>query len=307
MSKAIVVGSINMDVVAFVDRHPELGETIFGREVNYFPGGKGSNQAVSCRRLGCETLLVGRVGDDAFGEQLLSFQQREGIDVGSVRRLTNASTGTAFVTVADSSANSIVVISGANASWDDEFVNDLPVESGDIVLAQFEIPDRAIALAFAKARMCGATTLLNPSPARPLSPSIADTTDLLVVNEHELATLSGHAVAADDEQTVSVAANNLLGNGYRAIVVTLGEHGVRLFDGVRSHRIEARTVEAVDSTAAGDTFIGGLTAGLLSGMALPEAAELANIAASISVTRRGAASSIPTRAEVDIVRRIDLR
>ncbi|MGZ5000071.1 MAG: PfkB family carbohydrate kinase, partial [Methylomonas sp.] len=115
MSKAIVVGSINMDVVAFVKNHPKIGETIFGREVRYVPGGKGSNQAVACRRLGAETLMVGRVGNDAFGEQLLAFQMQEGIDVAGVKRLKNTATGTAFVTVSESAENVIVVIAGANA------------------------------------------------------------------------------------------------------------------------------------------------------------------------------------------------
>lgn len=299
MNKAIVVGSINMDIVAFVKNHPKVGETIFGREVKYFPGGKGANQALSCKRLGCETLMVGRLGDDAFGEQLLSFQRQEGIDISGVRRLPNTATGSAFITVAENSTNSIVVIPGANAQWDEEFLDELSIETGDIVLAQFEIPDRVIEHTFAKAKACGVLTILNPSPVRPVTPRLRDLTDLLVVNEIELAALSGMAVAADCDEMIFTGASGLLQDGYRAVVVTLGDKGVRLIDADRQHRIDARTVQAVDSTAAGDTFIGGLTAGLLSGLDLPKAAELANLAAAISVTRVGAASSIPTLIEVE--------
>ncbi|WP_031433362.1 ribokinase [Methylomarinum vadi] len=302
MNKAIVVGSINMDIVAFVKDHPKVGETIFGREVKYFPGGKGANQAVSCKRLGCETLMVGRLGDDAFGEQLLAFQRQEGIDVGGVRRLPNTATGSAFITVAESSANSIVVIPGANAQWDESFLDDLPIEAGDIVLTQFEIPDRVIEQTFTKAKACGAMTILNPTPVHPVSPLLRDSTDLLVVNEIELAALSGMAIDAESDENIYAGASTLLQHGFSTIVVTLGEKGVRLFNADRQHRIDARTVQAVDSTAAGDTFIGSLTAGLLSGLDLPEAAKLANIAASISVTRAGAASSIPTLVEVEKLR-----
>ena len=125
MNKAIVIGSINIDIVAFVKKHPKVGETIFGREVKYFPGGKGSNQAVACKRLGCTTWMIGRIGDDAFGEQLLAFQKQEGINTEGVRRLKLVSTGTAFITVSENSENSIVVIPGANSLWDDEFLDNL--------------------------------------------------------------------------------------------------------------------------------------------------------------------------------------
>lgn len=296
MNKAIVIGSINMDIVAFVKQHPKVGETVFGRTVNYFPGGKGANQAVACKRLGCDTLMLGRIGDDAFGEQLLAFQKKEGIDTTGVRRLQNASTGTAFVTVSDSSENSIVVISGANSAWDDAFMDDVTIEAGDLVLAQFEIPDAAIRSAFEKAQACGAKTLLNPAPVRPIDPEIQSLTDVLILNEHELAALSGLTIDPDCEASVFDAAAQL---GYRTVIVTLADKGVKLLDGGKRHSIAARPVIAVDSTGAGDTFIGGLAAGLLSGMDLPRAAEFGNAAASISVTREGAAASIPSLAEVN--------
>ncbi|MGR9114490.1 MAG: ribokinase [Gammaproteobacteria bacterium] len=299
MSKAIVIGSINMDIVAFVKNHPKVGETVFGREVKYFAGGKGSNQAVACRRLGCDTLMVGRLGDDAFGAQLLAFQEQEGIDTSGVRQLENTATGTAFITVAESAANSIVVISGANALWNDGFTDDLLIESGDIVLSQFEIPDNVIEKVFKKAKNCGATTLLNPAPVRAITPDIRNLTDLIVVNELELKALSGKRINTKHIETVFDGMERLERDGYRSIVVTIGEKGVCLLEAGQRSRIDAVSVDAVDTTGAGDTFIGGLTAGLLSGLDLLQAAELANVAASISVTREGAAVSIPTIDEVN--------
>ncbi len=298
MNKAIVIGSINMDIVAFVKEHPKVGETVFGREVKYFPGGKGSNQAVACKRLGCATLMIGRIGEDAFGEQLLAFQQQEGIDTEGVRRLQNVSTGTAFVTVSDNSENSIVVIPGANSVWEDEFPDNVSIEAGDLVLAQFEIPDAAIRNAFEKAKACGAKTLLNPAPIRPIEPDIHNLTDMLILNEHELAALSGLTVDVDSTATIFAAAEHLCNLGYRTVIVTLGAKGIKLIHHGNRHSITARPVMAIDTTGAGDTFIGGLAAGLLSGMDLLEATKLGNAAASISVTRQGAASSIPTIDEV---------
>ncbi|MGY6277815.1 ribokinase [Methylomonas sp. MgM2] len=298
MNKAIVIGSLNMDIVAFVKEQPKVGETVFGRDLKYFPGGKGSNQAVACRRLGCETLMIGRVGNDAFGEQLLAFQKQEGINTDNVRLLTDHSTGTALITVSNNSENAIVVIPGANAVWDDEFLDHLAVETGDVVLAQFEIPDEVILKTFKKAKHGGAATLLNPSPVRPILPDISTLTDLLVVNGIELASLSGVTIDVDDDESVFDAALQLKSRGYRTVIVTLGDKGIRLLQDGTTHRVAARTVSALDTTGAGDTFIGGLAAGILSGLNLLRAIELGNVAASLSVTRLGAASSIPTLKEV---------
>ena len=288
-----------MDIVAFVKHPPKIGETILGKGVRYFPGGKGSNQAIACQRLGCKTLMIGRIGDDAFGEQLLAFQKQEGIDASGIRRLGDTATGTAFITVSESAQNSIIVISGANALWEDDFLDGVTIETGDIVLAQFEIPDHAIQQAFQKAKACGATTLLNPTPARPIKEEIREYTDLIVINEHELAELTGSTIDCGNDESIFDAVEQFSQTGYQTVIVTLGDKGVRLLHQGQRHKIMARNVNAVDTTGAGDTFIGGLVAGLLPGLDLTKAAELGNIAASISVTRPGAASSIPTLAEVN--------
>ncbi|MGZ4960439.1 MAG: ribokinase, partial [Methylomonas sp.] len=222
-----------------------------------------------------------------------------GIDVAGVKRLKNTATGTAFVTVSESAENVIVVIAGANAMWNDGFLDDVHVEAGDIVLAQFEVPDQVISQAFRKARDRGAMTILNPAPVRAIDSDIRQLTDLLVINEHELAELAGADINAENDESVFNAAERLANDGYRAVIVTLGNNGVRLLHSGRKHRMAARPVRAVDTTGAGDTFIGGLSAGLMSGLDLIRAAEFGNVAASISVTRQGAASSIPTIEEVN--------
>ncbi|MFW5442958.1 MAG: ribokinase [Methylococcaceae bacterium] len=299
MNKAIVVGSINMDIVAFVIKHPHLGETVFAKDVKYFPGGKGANQAVSCKRLGCNTLMIGRLGDDQLGEQMMDFLQQEGIDISGVKKLKNMPTGTAFITVSENSDNSIVVMSGANSIWDETFLDDVTINEGDVVLAQFEVPDEVIQKTFCKAKNCGAITMLNPTPVRVVNKDTKELTDILIVNEHELKEISGVSINVKNGDSVFKAAEQLESDGYNSIIVTLGEKGVCVLDMGQRERMNSRSVIAVDTTGAGDTFIGGLAAGLLSGFNLTKAAELGNIAASISVTREGAASSIPTFSEVN--------
>ncbi len=301
MAKAIVVGSINMDIVAFVDRHPRVGETVLGKEVKYFPGGKGSNQAISCKRLGCDTLMVGRIGKDSFGEDLLKFQRQEGIDVNGVLQVDNTSTGIAFITVADSSDNSIIVNPGANFKWDEGFIENLDIQKDDLVLAQFEVPEWVIKKAFIKAKSCGAKTILNPAPVRLCDEELINFTDIIVVNEIELQELSGMEINPDKDESVFTGAEHLLKKGVKSIVVTLGDKGVRLLTEGQRKCINARSVTPIDTTGAGDCFIGGLTAGLLAFKSLKDAAELGNMAASISVTREGASSSLPTLIEVNAI------
>ena len=230
MNKAIVIGSINMDTVAFVKEQPKVGETVIGRDIKYFPGGKGSNQAVACRRLGCKTLMICRIGDDTFGEQLLAFQKQEGIDTDGVRQLKDISTGTPLITVSDNSENSIVVIFGANELWDYNFLDNLVIEAGDLVLTQFEIPNGVIRKAFKKARHFSAKTLLNPAPVRPICPEIQRLTDLIIVNEHEIATLSGTTINVDDDTAIFYTAKQLRCNDHKTVIVTLGDKGVRLLN-----------------------------------------------------------------------------
>jgi len=298
MSKAIIAGSINMDIVVYVDKHPRVGETIFGREVKYFPGGKGSNQAVACKRLGCETMMVGRVGADEFGSTMVNFLRGEGIDTGGVLTVKGHATGTAFIVVDSQSENSIIVISGANKAWGsvDRLLPN--VNAGDLVLAQFEVPDEIVLRSFNEARSAGARTILNPTPAKKCSKDLLAITNILVVNEIELQEISGISVDLNNDDEIFDAASALLSAGLETVVVTLGSKGVRLLDRGQKSRIGARPVKAVDTTGAGDCFIGAFTAGLIANYSMLDAVKLGNVAASISVTREGAASSIPTLEEV---------
>src|ERR1700674_2835651 len=189
MGRVFVAGSINMDVVATADRHPRIGETVAGSAVLYFPGGKGANQAVAAAKLGASTTLIGRLGKDAFGDQLKAFLAAQGGELGFVQQSAEAHTGAALITTANAD-NTIVVIPGANA-----FVCAADVEApllarGDIAVSQFEIPLPAIAAFFKRARAAGATTILNTAPAREFGPELFDLVDILILNETELGLLA---------------------------------------------------------------------------------------------------------------------
>jgi ribokinase len=188
MGRVFIAGSINMDVVATADRHPRIGETVAGKAVLYFPGGKGANQAVAAAKLGAPTALIGRLGSDAFGDQLNAFLAAQGVDLSFVRQTTEADTGTAIITVANSD-NTIVVIPGANALVSTADVAAPALAKGDIVVSQFEIPLASISAFFQRARAAGATTILNPAPAIHFDRELLDLADILVLNESELGLL----------------------------------------------------------------------------------------------------------------------
>jgi len=298
MGRVFVAGSINMDVVATADRHPKIGETIAGREVLYFPGGKGANQAVAAAKLGAPTTLIGRLGRDSFGRELMTFLAAQGIDLSFVRE-SDAHTGTAIITLANAD-NTIVVIPGANGLVTPADVGAVPLTNGDVAVSQFEIPLPTIAAFFTGARASGATTILNPAPAITFGPELLDLVDILILNESELALLAGTALRdGDDAARFIDAAQVLHGDGKRIICVTLGKRGVlALVDG-KPMMIEGRPVKAVDTTGAGDCFVGAVAAELAANKSISDALNYANRAASICVQRMGAAPSMPTAAEVE--------
>src|SRR5258708_6868324 len=189
MGRVLVAGSINMDVVATAERHPRIGETVAGREVLYFPGGKGANQAVAAARLGVATTLIGRVGKDAFGRELRAYLAAQGVDLTFVQDTAEAHTGTAIITVANAD-NTIVVIPGANALVSAVDIGAAPLAKGDIAVSQFEIPLPAIGAFFKRARAAGATAILNPAPAIAFDAELLDLADILILNESELGLLA---------------------------------------------------------------------------------------------------------------------
>ena len=301
MGRVFVAGSINMDVVATADRHPLVGETVAGKAVLYFPGGKGANQAVAAAKLGAPTTLVGRLGKDAFGQQLRTFLAAQGVDLAHVKDSADAHTGTALITIANAD-NTIVVVPGANALVNAEDVGVPVLGKGDIAVSQFEIPLPTIAAFFKRARDAGATTILNPAPAIKFGQELLDLVDILVLNETELGLLAGTELHDTDDDARFIEAIRLLPSTREQIVcVTLGSRGVLAVINGQPSVIAGRKVKAVDTTGAGDCLVGALAAQLSSGRAIRDALNYANAAASICVQRMGAAPSMPTAVEVSAV------
>lgn len=301
MGRVFVAGSINMDVVATADRHPKVGETVAGQAVHYFPGGKGANQAVAAAKLGASTALIGRLGTDAFGQQLRAFLTAQSVDLALVKDTPDIHTGTAIITVADAD-NTIVVVPGANGRVGPEDVAAPILAKGDVAVSQFEIPLPTIEAFFKRARAAGATTILNPAPALACGPELLELVDVLVLNETELGFFVNTTLCDDDPPARFVDAAKRLQTGAKAIVcVTLGKRGVLALANGEASMIAGREVKAVDTTGAGDCFVGALAAQLTKGAAIRDAITYANVAASISVQRMGAAPSMPTATEVDEV------
>jgi len=280
-----VVGSINLDVVVGVERHPAPGETVVGGDRHELPGGKGANQAVAAARLGATVRFVGRVGDDDAGRRLRGGLAAEGVDVAHVRVDPEAPTGMALIAVDAAGENTIVVSPGANArvgAGDVEAARDV-LASAAVTLVQHEVPEAAVAAAIAAA---GGKVVLNPAPARPLVAPV----DVLIPNRGELEALAGRAGDPVELARELEAA--------RAVVVTLGAEGAVVVEGERVERIRAPTVEAVDTTGAGDAFCGALAQALDSGADLVDAARWAARAAAASVTRPGAQGGLPHAADL---------
>ncbi|OON76638.1 ribokinase [Streptomyces tsukubensis] len=289
-----VVGSLNLDLVAPVPRHPVPGETVLGGDIAEHPGGKGANQAVAAARLGGEVAMVGRVGDDDAAQLMLEAVRGQGVDSTHVVRTEGVPTGRAMIAVGPTGENSIVVSPGANArlsAADCEGSADLLGRARVTVLQQ-EVPDEAN---HAAARLSGGIVVHNPAPAgeNTVPPPYVD---LLVPNRTELAALAGTPVPKTIDQVVA-AARRMTGAG--AVVVTLGGDGVLLLEGGASLHIPAFTVRATDTTAAGDCFCGALAVGLAEGRTLEQAARWAAAAAALSTTRPGAQPSLARRDEVE--------
>jgi len=298
MGRVFIAGSINMDVVATADRHPRVGETVAGNAVLYFPGGKGANQAVAAAKLGAATTLIGRLGADAFGQELRGFLGAQGVDLAFVKDTAEVHTGTAIITIANAD-NTIVVVPGANAHVSAEDVAAPALAKGDVAVSQFEIPRPAISAFFERARAAGATTILNPAPAMRFAPELLGLVDILVLNETELGFLAGIELRDTDDYARFVEAARSLAGDDRIVCVTLGKRGVLALLNGAPLTVAGREVRAVDATGAGDCFVGALASQLASGRAIRDALGYANAAASICVQRMGAAPSMPTAAEVE--------
>jgi ribokinase len=294
----VVVGSVNMDLVARTPRLPVPGETVSGETFSTLPGGKGANQAVAASRLGAPTAFIGCVGDDAFGATLRDGLQADRIDCRGLRVVPGVSSGVALIVVDRDGRNGIVIVPGANGELAPADVDrHEPLLAGArIVVLQLEVPLGTVEHAVARARALGALVVLNPAPARPLPPALLAGVDVLVPNELEAAALTGLPVRSVEDAVA--AGQRLRQAGPRTVLVTLGARGVVAVTAEGAQHHPAPVVTAVDSTAAGDTFIGGLCVGLVEARPLEEAIRFAQAAAAVSVTRFGAQPSIPRRDEV---------
>ncbi|MDQ2711253.1 MAG: ribokinase [Acidobacteriota bacterium] len=296
----MVVGSLNADLVQRVERFPRPGETIVASDLTIIPGGKGANQAYAAGLLGASVKMVGQVGNDPFGPMLIENLQKANVDTRRVR-VSETATGTAAILVLSSGENVIIISPGANGRLTPEVLAGRldAIESGSVVLAQLEVPLVTTKMVLETARKRGATTILDPAPAQELPGEVLELVDFLTPNQTEAALLLQSSREIESYEEAEQAAKSLLGRGPWTVVLKIGQLGVVIASPQGVERVPSFPVRPVDSTAAGDTFNGAFAAALTEGKPVVEAARFANAAAAISVTRHGAQSSIPERAEVD--------
>lgn len=284
-----IIGSSSIDLVVTTSKRPNQGETIIGESFKTVPGGKGANQAVAAARLGAEVFMVGCVGEDNFGETIVNNFTANGVNTAYVERVTHSETGTAHITLAEGD-NSIIVVKGANDYVTPDLVEKAlnVMSESDVVLIQQEIPEETVEYV---AEICFANNvplLLNPAPARPISKTVIEKATYLTPNESEAAILFEDK---DIHEVLKEFPNKLL--------VTEGKNGVRYYDGINEIVIPAYSVEAVDTTGAGDTFNAAFAVAVAEGKSMEDSIRFANRAASLSVTKFGAQGGMPTREEVE--------
>lgn len=298
MGKIVVAGSINMDVVARSEHHPVPGETVIGSDLQYFPGGKGSNQAVAAGRIGGSAYLVGKLGKDAFGNAMKTFLEGENLLLDYLTYSDTHPTGVALIVVNAESENTIVVVPGSNGILSPADVSTIELNPGDVVLSQFEIPQETVLSLFQRAKNAGATTILNPAPAARFVPGLAEAVDYLVVNETELAFLSDEEISWENIAVLHQQSLKLRTREDQVIIVTLGAKGLICVDGDDLIEVPGFPVEAVDTTGAGDCFVGALAASLADGHPLVSTLRFATAAAALSVQCMGASPSMPGHDDV---------
>ena len=293
-ANVVIVGSLNMDLIVRTPRLPFGGETLAGHGFSTAPGGKGANQAVAAARLGARAAMIGCVGDDAYGAALRDGLVAEGIDCSAVATVAGVSTGIASILVDDDGQNAIVIAAGANGEMSPDLLkaHDDVLASASVVIAQLEVPNPTVEAVLTRAHEHGRTVILNPAPATgPLPSAWYRLIDFIIPNESEAALLTG--VTVNSPETALVAAKRLLEAGVKRVLITLGHQGVLYADGDGHTHYPVEPVNAIDTTAAGDTFVGGFAAALANGETLQTAISLGQQAAALAVTRPGAQPSIP--------------
>ncbi len=297
MKKSIVsvVGSLNMDLVARSPHIPHPGETIIGGKLLMLPGGKGANQAFAVAKLGVGTAMIGKVGQDAFAAPLLDNLAAVEIDCRFIKRDADAATGVALIVVDDAGENSIVVTPGANhrLSPADVVRAEPVIAQSKVLLLQLEIPLDSVIKAAELAKRNNVTVILNPAPAQSLPPKLLSLVDILIPNETEAEQLTG--IPANTQSGAENAAAKLRSQGVATVILTLGARGAWLLDGEQSTPVRTFNIAPVDTTAAGDAFVGGFAVALAEGIPLAEAVRWGNAAGALAATKLGAQPSLPNR------------
>ncbi len=299
----LVLGSVNADHVLRVNQFPRPGETVTGSQYSIVGGGKGANQAVACARLGGQTRFMACVGVDAFGGQIIRQLDDDGIDTGCVEQIEGVNTGVALIFVDDNAENCIGIAGEANHYLNATFVerHQQVIKTADYLLMQLETPEDGLLEAATLAIQHDTTVVLNPTPGKPLSEALLACIDIITPNQTEAEVLTG--VKVEDPESAAHAASVLHGRGIATVVITMGSQGAFISrlqdDDTVTEMVSAFHVAAVDTTAAGDTFNGGLLVALTEGMDMVAATRFANGCGALAVKRHGAQTSIPTRAEAD--------
>lgn len=297
MKNICVIGSLNMDLVVNVDTMPKPGQTIIGSNFKEVPGGKGANQAVAMARLNGNVSMIGKVGEDGFGQTLINSLKNDKVDTRYIQTSKGA-TGVALITVDKNAQNSIVVSPGANFEVkEDDIDNNIEaIKNSDIVVLQLETPLNTIKYALNKAKELNKYTILNPAPAVKLDDEIIKNVDLLTPNETELEIISG--VSIETEEDIQKAAQIMIEKGVKELIVTLGSKGSLYINKEKSMFKKAYKVEAMDTTAAGDSYTGALAVALSQDKNIEDAMDFASKVGALSVLKEGAQSSLPTLEDV---------
>lgn len=302
MNKVCVIGSINMDLVIKVDEMPKEGETILSKYFEKIAGGKGANQAVAAKRSGNLVSMIGKIGKDDNGKILKALLEKEGINTNLIFEDNKEPTGIAMITVNNNGNNSIVVISGSNMTLNEEEIEKAKeeIKKSDILISQFETPENCTLKAFKIAKENNIITILNPAPAKKINDELLKYTDIIIPNETEVEVLTG--IKVDNLEKAKIASKKLLKKGVKFVIITLGEKGAIIISENNGQLVPAFKVKAIDTTAAGDSFIGGLSSKLntkkLDFENLLKAVKFGNKVSSITVQREGAQPSIAKIEEV---------